>query len=948
MTEAPGLWDGRWVVSRAVTLSRPLAEPPAGSDVASSAPAIVGLEHLPSAAQPAVVALVGDLVRPVDAQVALPLPAGGHALVTVRGDPAHVEVLVRGAGERPDPHPGDPLVTVLSDGRHAALTSLAACVIDPDGTTSSVSPALAELAGTTARRILTEGLASTVAPDDRSRVLAVVRRLSDEADGVRLDPPDGRPARWVTVRGVDLRPDSASIADPAPIDRGRLLLVTELHARVGDLARAAHRATAGFDQASSGRARVDEEGLVTLANPALGRLLGTDPAALAGRSLVTLIDEEDRGTLATLLGGVLRGDLSGFEHEVRLVSSLEPREPSATPTETRDDQPDADTEEPPETDEQASAACRDDEVARWARVQVDGVEVIAGSPGADIEVHDVTSRRRAETDDRDTVEALRSAFVHAPAPIAVIELDGTIREANSELRALLDLGAIDTDPVRLTDLAPEDDRPLLDDVLREIAVGGRARVECRLRRRDGTDGVAELAISAVVAPDHPTPFAIAQVNDITVHRDTEEKLLHQTLHDPLTGLGNRLLLRDRLDRAIRQRDHTPFVLMFIDLDHFKWTNDTHGHEAGDELLVEIARRLRDAVRGDDTVARLGGDEFVVLASGVSEVASAEVLARKVRAAIAQPFTLADNVITVTASVGVVLAGVEHATADALLRDADLSMYRAKSTGRNRHEVTVGVAAGVDRAPPTAALRLALDTDSLRLYYQPIVDLRTGRAVGTEALLRVNDPIAGTRPPGRMLDGIDDVELLVELAGWVLDEVLTQMAGWDAAGIGPIDVWLNLSGDELRSDSLLDRVSEAITLSPTSATRIHLEIAEPALLLADIHALERLRTLAALGVRLGIDSFGTGSTSLAHLRSLPIHFLKIDPSIGRRLREPGGRAVVEAVVAVGRALGLAVIAEGIEDRAQMETLAQLGCTHAQGDLFAAPAPADALSLLDTVL
>lgn len=936
------LWDGRWVVCRAHTLARgPVL---AGGDTdAQARAAIVGLEHLPPAAQPPVVALVGDLSRPVDAQVALPLSAGGHALLTVRGDPAHVEILVRGAGERPDSQPGVPLVTVLPDGRSAALEGVAACVIDPDGTTAAVSPALAELAGSPPRRLIDDGLASVVAAEDRSRVLAVARRIDDLADGVRLEPRDGGPERWVTVRGLDLRGDPASIADPAPTDHGRLLLITELHARAGDLARAAHRATTAFQQAPSGRARVDASGAVTAANPALAQMLVTEPESMVGHLLAELVEAGDRGSLAALLRAVLQGDLGGFEHEVRLAATFE------HPVPVGDEDGGADPEGGPKGETAASRTSpADQQPARWVRLQVDAVASASREAEADVEVHDVTSRRRAESNDRETVDALRSAFIHAPTPMAVIEVDGTIREANSELRALLDLGDVDSEPVRLRDLSPAEDHGLLEGVLGEIALGGRARVECRLRRHDGSDGVVELAVSAVTSPDHASPFAIAQVNDITVQRNTEEKLLHQTLHDPLTGLGNRLLLRERLERAISQRAQSPFALMFIDLDHFKWTNDTHGHEAGDELLVEVARRLRGAVRADDTVARLGGDEFVVLASGVTDHAGAAVLATKVRSAIAEPFTVGQHGLTVTASVGVVLAGTEHATADALLRDADLSMYRAKSTGRDRHEVTIGADTGTARTPVAVALRLALDTDSLRLYHQPIVDLRTGRAVGTEALLRVSDPIAGTLPPGRLLDGITDPELLVELAGWVLDSVLEQMAGWDEAGLGPLGMWLNLSGIELQTDSLLDQVSTTLTRTGVDPRRIHMEIPEPALLLSDGESLARLRTLAALGVQLGIDDFGTGSTSLAHLRSLPVSFLKIDPSIGRRLREPGGRAVVEAVVAVGRALGLDVIAEGIEERSQMEALAQLGCTHAQGNLFAAPAPAETLSLPDSVL
>ena len=681
---------------------------------------------------------MGDLARPVDAQVALPLPAGGHALLTLRGDPAHVEVVVRGAGPRPDPDPGETLVTVLPDGRRAELVGVAACVIDPDGSTAAVSPALAELAATPARILARDGITAVVDESDHGRVLAVARRVADDAVGVRIQPGDGGPTRWVDIHGVDLQPATASIADPAPTDHGRLLLITELHARAGDLARAAHRASAAFHQAPSGRARLARDGVIAAANPALARFFEADPDHLIGHRLIDLIDHGDRAALRALLDAVLRGDLGSVEHEVRLAARVAPPDENALP------RPD----EPP---------------AVWVRLQVESVTT-AASIEADVELHDITSRRRAENDHRDTVDALRSAFIHAPTPMALVELDGTIREANSELRALLDLGLVDSQPLRLADLAPEADRHLIDGALAETTLGRRGRVECRLRRHDGSEGVVELAVSAVTTPDHLSPFAIAQVNDITARRDTEEKLLHQTLHDPLTGLGNRLLLRDRLERATANRGQVPFALMFIDLDHFKWVNDTHGHEIGDALLVEVARRLRDSIRTDDTVARLGGDEFVVLATGVKDAEQAGLLASKVRAAIAEPVHLEDHVLNVTASVGVVLSGSEHTNADALLRDADLSMYQAKSTGRNRHQVTVGSEAAAARPPVAEALRLALDTDSLRLHHQPVIDLRTGRAVGTEALLRIADPVTGTRPPGRLLEGVQDAELLVAAGG----------------------------------------------------------------------------------------------------------------------------------------------------------------------------------------
>ncbi|NLV55662.1 MAG: EAL domain-containing protein [Acidimicrobiales bacterium] len=900
MSSNERLWDGHWVLGRDAT-------------------PMTGIDQLPPAAQPAVLALIGDIPddtsRVIESQIALPLASGGHALLTIRGLPRHLEVMVRGAGTRPDPHPGDPVVATLEDGRRAVLPGIAVCAIGPDGETSMVSPALAALVRTPARTLATRGLESIVSPDDAGRLAALVRRAEDVAEGIALVPGDGGPTRWVNVEAVDLDADPLTFPAAAAPDHGRLLVFTPLDAPGGRMASAARRANALFEQAPSGRCQLDEEGAIRRANTTFADLVGTPADELTGRHLIDLVARDDQAPLQALLGATLGGDLSGFEHEVRLAD-----------------------------DEPSTAS------ARWVRITIEGA-TLAGAIVADAVLVDITDRHRAEIDQLGTVDALRTAFTHAPTPMALVSRDGTIREANAELRDLLALVSDGPPVARLVEMVAEDDRAAVDQALLDVfdGEGGQGeggQLECRLLRAGRPDGLVELVVSPVPSSADPGAFAIAQLRDITVQRDTEEKLLHQTLHDPLTGLGNRLLLRERLERATAHPGAS-FALMFVDLDHFKWTNDTHGHEVGDALLVEIAQRLRNAVRTDDTVVRLGGDEFVVLANGVSEPETAAMLAEKVRAAIAQPFVRSDHVLAVTASVGVVLSGAEHATVDAVLRDADQAMYQAKAAGRDRYQVTVGAGTDQPLTPITEALRLAIDTDSLTVHHQPIVDLRSGRAVGTEALLRIEDPLAGTGPPGRLLDGVEDPELLVDLAGWVLETVLTEVQEWDAAMIGPLSIWLNLSGAELRTDALVDRIGTALDESGLEPHRLHLEIPEPALLLTDGQAQDRMRALTAMGVRLGIDDFGTGTTSLAHLRSMPINFLKIDPSIGRRLLEPGGRAVVEAVVAVGRALGLDVIAEGIEDSAQIDTLVRIGCTHGQGYLFAAPAPAADLTRLEAV-
>lgn len=244
-------------------------------------------------------------------------------------------------------------------------------------------------------------------------------------------------------------------------------------------------------------------------------------------------------------------------------------------------------------------------------------------------------------------------------------------------------------------------------------------------------------------------------------------------------------------------------------------------------------------------------------------------------------------------------------------------------------------------------RPRLDTDRLRLTHQPIVDLRTGRSAGAEALLRLDDP-AGAQRPGRFLATLADPDILVELAGWVLDRVVAQLLVWDDAGIGPASMWLNLSGPELGTDAILDRVDGALAASGIEPHRINLEVPEPRLVGAPPAWIRRLRHLAAVGVRLGIDDVGTAPTPVDELGSLPLSFLKIDPSIGRRVLEPGGPALVEAVVAIGRALDFDLIAEGVEGRAQLEALARLGCTHAQGDVIAVAADAGHVRFGDSLL
>jgi diguanylate cyclase (GGDEF)-like protein/PAS domain S-box-containing protein len=445
---------------------------------------------------------------------------------------------------------------------------------------------------------------------------------------------------------------------------------------------------------------------------------------------------------------------------------------------------------------------------------------------------------------------------------------------------------------------------------------------------------------------------LAHLGSIAIERKAfEERLAHQSMHDPLTGLPNRLLFLDRLSLAIARcrRMHREVAVLFIDLDRFKNVNDSVGHDAGDELLVAVARRLESVLRPGDTVARFGGDEFTILCDDLTTATSRDraiEIAHRLLEAVAQPFVVGGSQTFVSASVGIALATGEERPEE-LLRDADAAMYHAKESGRGRAEVfdeTMRARAVVRHATEND-LHRALEHGELRLFFQPVISLHDAQCVGAEALVRWQHPERGLMVPDEFVPLAEETGLVVELGRWVLEAAAEEAARWQYEHAHPFVVSVNLSARQLAQPGLAERLADVVERSGVDPQNLCLEITESVLMEdaeAVISVVERVR---ALGIRLSIDDFGTGYSSLGYLKRFPVDAVKIDRSFVNGLgADRGDSAIVSAVIGLAHALDLQVVAEGVETEHQLAELVALGCDEAQGYYFAPPQPVQDLRAL----
>jgi diguanylate cyclase (GGDEF)-like protein/PAS domain S-box-containing protein len=439
--------------------------------------------------------------------------------------------------------------------------------------------------------------------------------------------------------------------------------------------------------------------------------------------------------------------------------------------------------------------------------------------------------------------------------------------------------------------------------------------------------------------------AATRIAGIAIERKQAEDRIHfMANHDALTGLPNRALLSDRLAQAVvyAQRYDRWVTVVFVDLDNFKFVNDSLGHNAGDELLKIIAKRMVDCVRGTDTVVRLGGDEFVILLFGQPKNADmASTTLQKIRSAIAEPIQIDGHDLQVTCSIGLANYPNDGADPDTLLANADAAMYRAKETGRDNFQFyTPELNTKVhEKFTLQTELRNAILRSEFVLRYQPQVDLRTGRVFAVEALIRWRHPTLGMIPPIKFIPIAEDTGLIVPIGDWVLHEACRQNKAWQAAGLPPVTVCVNVSARQFKEKNLIGRVVSALQDSGLEAQHLELELTE-SLIMQDVEqAVATMRALQSLGVQLSIDDFGTGYSSLAALKTFPVARLKIDKSFINDLpNDENDKAVASAVISLGQKLNLRVIAEGVETDDQVAFLRQNNCDEMQGYHFSKPIPA----------
>ncbi|MFF5234887.1 putative bifunctional diguanylate cyclase/phosphodiesterase [Dactylosporangium sp. NPDC000521] len=462
---------------------------------------------------------------------------------------------------------------------------------------------------------------------------------------------------------------------------------------------------------------------------------------------------------------------------------------------------------------------------------------------------------------------------------------------------------------------------------------------------DGSSARVSCTISPIMK-DGRRAGAVLLLRDVTRQRALEHELRHQALHDGLTGLPNRALFNDRLDQAMARGSagQGPVGVLFVDLDGFKRVNDSLGHSAGDQLLRIAADRLRAAVRPGDTVARFGGDEFGILIEPAGGTVVARLPERLLRS-MSEPFLLGGREVTVTASIGAVWDASRHAGADEVVRNADLAMYAAKEQGKARCvDFQADMHARiVDQLDQERRLRAAIERGELRLYLQPIVETLAGHTEGVEALVRWQDPKAGLRPPGTFLPLAESAGLITDIDRWMLRESCLTLRAWqdDAAG-APDWITVNISAALLDSPELPDLVARTLRETGLRPEALVLEVTETTLMRDVAGTAPRLERLRSTGVRIAIDDFGTGYSSLGYLRDIPADVLKIDRSFLEGLvGSDRHRGLLAAVVQLGHTLGLRVVAEGVEDAAQLDELVGLGCRYAQGYHLARPAPVEQL-------
>ncbi len=659
-----------------------------------------------------------------------------------------------------------------------------------------------------------------------------------------------------------------------------------------------------FDRAPVGLVVVDGRGVIVDANAAALAMLDRD--ALEGRRFTDLVLPADRESVMV----------------ERLTSMLQPVEVRLT---------------------RGGA----ESAEFWAELDVAVERGGDGRVSVHVAMRDVSARKARDL----RLEQAAAMFECAGEGVMVTGVDARIllvNKAFTELTGYREDEVLGQTPHVLG--AGRQDREFYSSMWSQLERTGAWKGELWNRRKSGEVFPELLTITAVRDGSGAVSRYVGVFSDISELKRSAAQLDFLAHHDPLTGLPNRLVLLERLARGIdastRARDAMALVL--LDLDRFKDVNDSFGHPAGDELLQQVARRLTSRLRGVDTVSRLGGDEFAILLQRLARPEDAGVVARKIIDALSDPWKLSSGPeVRIGASVGISLFPAHGATSEELMEHADAALYRAKSEGRGRFcyfssDLTV---LATRRLELEARLRGAVERRELTLHYQPQVEVATGRIVGAEALLRWRHPVEGLITPEHFIALAEETGLLESISRWVLHEACTQGRRWSDLGLGPLRIAVNLSPRQLRHGEVAATVRDLLAETGMPPEHLELEVTEGALIAHEPEATATLRGLRDLGVRLALDDFGAGYISIAHLKRLPLSALKIDRAFVREIStHSGGGEVVAALVAMGQALGLEVLAEGVERPEELAFLRARGCALYQGFLTSPAVPPEEFEAL----
>ena len=566
-----------------------------------------------------------------------------------------------------------------------------------------------------------------------------------------------------------------------------------------------------------------------------------------------------------------------------------------------------------------------------------------------LQLEETNQRLHVEIDERKVAEAkYRSIFENAIEGIFQVDHQGRLVSANPAMVRILGYETMQELMGEPRDFCTRlcEATGMKEKLFRVLKDHGSVQaLEIQTFRQDGQPMWGSVNAHLVTGKTGENVHFEGTLEDISDHKRFEEQLLHQSLHDALTGLPNRALFTDRLSQAISRcsRQNSFFALLYLDVDRFKVINDSLGHALGDQFLIQLAERLRVCTREADTLARLGGDEFAVISEQVRSLSAATMVAERILEEMRAPFVIEGREIYSTVSIGIICCTGYCGSAEEVLRDADLTMYRAKSNGKARYEVFDNALheQTIKLLTMETELRRAMARGEFELHYQPIVDVDTGFVMCLEALIRWKHPERGYTPPLDFIPLAEENGLIVPLGWWVLEESCRQLALFQARfpRTKPLTMSVNISAKQFSQSDLSQKLKELLESSKIVPGSLELEITESVIMDRGEAAIGRLEELKSLGLRLFVDDFGTGYSSLSYLHRFPIDMLKIDRSFIREIDATGGHTeIVRAIVGLGRNLGLGLIAEGVETEAQLAVIRTLGCQLAQGFLFSKPLPA----------